>query len=174
MSSLINYGLLDGAILGQLIEEAKILNQNHQSLYLGRSEEDLASVAPYLFSFSSNNKFTSWLSELVNKESCAVLLLSERPFEEIFKHFRKFLMIKTEDGQQLYFRFYDPRVLKIFLPTCDNKQIIEFFGPVESFIVEGESKEEAICYWHENGILKQKTMPIEQVFGNVIETNIEN
>jgi len=46
------------------------------------------------------------------------------------------VMVKTEAGQEMYFRFYDPRVLRAFLPVCTPQEAKEFFGPVRSFLVE--------------------------------------
>ncbi|HRO43103.1 MAG TPA: DUF4123 domain-containing protein, partial [Flavipsychrobacter sp.] len=85
---------------------------------------------------------------------------------ELHKHFRKFLLVKTEDEQELYFRFYDPRVLRIFLPTCDQGQIREFFGAVDYFLMEDEDPEFAIRYWHENGILRTKQYRKQDLFIN--------
>ncbi len=53
----------------------------------------------------------------------------------------------------MYFRFYDPRVLRIFLPTCDRSQILEFFGPVKIFICEDEDPEHILLFSHQNGEL---------------------
>ena len=61
--------------------------------------------------------------------------------------------VKTEDLQLLYFRFYDPRVLRIFLPTCDRKQIVEFFGPVQAFICEQDEEGHFKRYTHNKGEL---------------------
>ena len=48
-------------------------------------------------------------------------------------------MVKRErDGREMYFRFYDPRVLGAFLPTCSAEQIRQMFGPVSSYLVEAE------------------------------------
>ncbi|HEY2399507.1 MAG TPA: S1 RNA-binding domain-containing protein, partial [Steroidobacteraceae bacterium] len=41
-----------------------------------------------------------------------------------------------EQGKRLLFRFYDPRVLRPFLPSCEAGQMREMFGPVEHFAVE--------------------------------------
>jgi hypothetical protein len=46
--------------------------------------------------------------------------------------------VKTEDGEELYFRFYDPRILRIFLPECTAEEAVEFFGPIQAFWVEAE------------------------------------
>jgi hypothetical protein len=34
------------------------------------------------------------------------------------------------------FRFYDPRVLRRFLPLCTSDELRRFFGPIESFLIE--------------------------------------
>jgi hypothetical protein len=60
------------------------------------------------------------------------------------KHLRRLLMVKLDDGgRRLYFRFYDPRVLRAFLPTCSVRQDEEMFGDrdIHSFLVEGEQGE---------------------------------
>ena len=38
-------------------------------------------------------------------------------------------------------RFYDPRVLRVFLPTCNEWQNAEIFEDVEAFVVEGAGGE---------------------------------
>jgi hypothetical protein len=62
-------------------------------------------------------------------------------FEEIRHHFRKFLMVQIENGQEVYFRFYDPRVLREFLPTPIDQELQVFFGPVEQFLIEAGEPE---------------------------------
>lgn len=61
---------------------------------------------------------------------------AEVPFRQIERHFRRHLRILDDGGRMLLFRFYDPRVLQTFLPTCDEQQHAEFFGPAERMIVE--------------------------------------
>jgi hypothetical protein len=164
--------LLDAACAESNANKAKELNPDNSSLYLGVQDEDLDGVAPYLFTFEQKKEFEDWFLENGWGQSWGLLVLSKDAFEQVYNHFRKFLMVKTEDGEQLYFRFYDPRVLRIFLPTCDEKQIIEFFGPVDTFIVEGENREEAIMFSHKNGILKKEIMAAEKIFGDIIKEKI--
>lgn len=171
MNIKVKYALLDGAFIAFDLNKAKQINQSFYCLYRASSEENLADVAPYLFTFSDNPPFMNWFFENGWGNAWGVLVDTKVSFEDCWKHFRKFLLVKTEDGQELYFRFYDPRVLKIFLPTCDEKQIIEFFGPVEKFIVEGETKDDAIEFSHQNGVLKQKIISATEVFGNMESIN---
>lgn len=40
----------------------------------------------------------------------------------------------------MFFRLYDPRVLRAFLPTCSERQLEELFaGVVSAYVAEGES-----------------------------------
>ncbi len=73
------------------------------------------------------------------------------------------MIAKLEDGDEFYFRFYDPRVLKTFLPRCDNQHIEEFFGPIKFIFVEGDTKEEAMRYWRENVFLQKKTVSLKHL-----------
>jgi Domain of unknown function (DUF4123) len=155
-----NYLLLDAARAELNLYTALELNPNNQSLYKGSAEEDLAGVAPYLFSIKDNTPFADWYFKNGWNNSWGILLFSNAAFEDVYKHFRKFLMVKTEDGQQLYFRFYDPRVLRLFLPTCEPTQLKELFGLVRHFITESEKPDEAMQFWLENSELKLKSFPL--------------
>jgi hypothetical protein len=51
------------------------------------------------------------------------------------------LRVETEDGQRLVFRYFDPRVLRVFLPVCTPAEKNDFFGPVYRFFIEGRTIE---------------------------------
>jgi len=150
------------------LQKATEKNSYAISLYRGRSEEVLASVAPYIFPFPHSNEFSDFIFENGWGNSWGVIVYSSQSIEDIFVHFRKFLMVKTEGGKELYFRFYDPRVLKMFLPTCDKDQITDFFGPIEKFIVEGDTKESAVSFFHKDGLLKQEPVNVAGFFGTTV------
>ena len=100
MFRLVNNILLDAARLENRLDEAKELNQSHSSLYKGRSEEDLSAVAPYLFTYQRGSEYVKWFIENCWGGACGVLISSKYSFEEIYKHFRKFLLVKTEEGEE--------------------------------------------------------------------------
>lgn len=143
-----NYLLFDAARAKSGLIVAMDLSPNFQSLYRGTAEEELAHVAPYLFSIQNETPLANWYFKEGAYQSWGTLLYTPAPFEEVYRHFRKFLMVQTEDKKPLYFRFYDPRVLRIFLPTCDKAQIIEFFGPVKIFICENEDPNYITIFSH--------------------------
>jgi hypothetical protein len=66
-----------------------------------------------------------------------VLVVCDAPFAELRRHFRRFLVVQTEARQALYFRFYDPRVLRPFLEGVTDEERSTFFGPVSAILLEG-------------------------------------
>ena len=57
------------------------------------------------------------------------------------RHFRTFLKVSSPEGKHLYFRYYDPRVLRSYLPTCNAQEMTTVFGAITAFFVEGENPE---------------------------------
>src|SRR5919206_403386 len=55
-------------------------------------------------------------------------------------------LLYRRDGTPLYFRYYDPRVLNVFLPTCSGAQLKEMFGPVDAFVAESEAGDAMTIY----------------------------
>ncbi len=113
----------------------------YESLYEGRSKAELTLFAPYLVSLPPWSKL---LEKLVSKgwgKSWGIYLTCNLPFREVRHHFRHFLMVNMPDGGQVYFRFYDPRVLRVYLPMCTPEEIYQFFGPVGRFAAEDEKPE---------------------------------
>jgi hypothetical protein len=145
-----NYIVLDAARMGMDMETAKELNPDFKCLYQGKTELELAGVAPFLFSYTSNSEFKQWFEKFSIGNSWGVLFHSHLPFSEIYKHCRRFLIVKNDGEQEMYFRFYDPRVLRIFLPTCNRVQLKEFFGPINSFILEDEDPNTILQFTFDN------------------------
>lgn len=50
--------------------------------------------------------------------------------------------------------------MRMVLPTCDAGQLKEMFGPVQRFIVEGETPEQGIAFSLANGELVQERFSV--------------
>ncbi|MCG7851384.1 MAG: DUF4123 domain-containing protein, partial [Methanosarcinaceae archaeon] len=74
------------------------------------------------------------------------------------RHFRRFLMVKDPEGKQIYFRYYDPRVLNVFLPTCNSEELSVVFGPVSSYIMEDEDSS-VLRFGIKDGKLRTEKIP---------------
>jgi Domain of unknown function (DUF4123) len=75
--------------------------------------------------------------------SWGMFLTSTQPLLEVRRHLRKLLMVKLEGfPERVYFRFYDPRVLREFLQVCTPEQRQVLFGStLECFLFEGTGGE---------------------------------
>jgi hypothetical protein len=139
MMDMEHYMILDAAKMSGYIYQAQGFEVNYKCLYEGDSEKFLGSVAPWLFELNdAPADFIDWICKLAPGNSWGVILRSDADSEVVYKHLRKFLIVHTEEGKELYFRYYDPRVLRVFLPTCETEQLLEFFGPLNSILMEDE------------------------------------
>jgi len=150
------HALLDAARMGANMAHARAMTQQHASLYKGDSQKDLADFAPYIFSLNGGNDLVRWLLEAGWGNSWGVFLQTIAPGPVLVRHFRQFLMVTLETGEEAYFRFYDPRVLRAFLPTCNTRQLHEFFGPVQRFFLEDEDPDFGVFFWLEGEQLKRE------------------
>ena len=132
------YALVDAARSESIYPKIMGAKTKSVCLHRGKMAEELAWVAPYLVQLQPEDSFTGWLLEHGWGKSRFVLVRSCVSFGELKRHFRTFLTVYDEDGKSCFFRFYDPRVLRVYLPTCNAAEIKTVFGPVESFAVEGE------------------------------------
>ena len=81
----------------------------------------------------------------------AVQKQSHRPFGDVRKHLRRFLLVESGTGKQQYFRFYDPRVLRGFLPTCGPRKIEALFEEIEAFALEAEDPGKLLRFTAQGG-----------------------
>jgi Domain of unknown function (DUF4123)/Inner membrane component of T3SS, cytoplasmic domain len=133
------YAILDAARDIKILPLLLKSNEEHQSLYEGTEGARLAQVAPYLINFKKDSTFLDTLVRQGWGHSWGVFLTSPSDFREVRRHFRHFLEVELPSGKQVYFRFYDPRVLRVFLPTCTPEDTNRIFGPVQSYLLEDES-----------------------------------
>ncbi|HEX9513134.1 MAG TPA: DUF4123 domain-containing protein [Puia sp.] len=124
----------------------------NQSLFKDTKDEALIDVAPWVFQVD-NDLGKKLIDETDLSMQFTLLVESNADINALSAHLRKFIY-QTIDGREYFFRFYDSRVLKKFLPTCDKDQVLEFFGPVMQFIAGGDTREEAIRFRHDSGVLK--------------------
>ncbi len=157
------YAVLDAARDLRALNWSRESGEECQSLYDGDSARDLEMFAPYLVRFS---KPSPLLRKLVAKtwgQSWGIYLASAASFPDLRKHFRHFLMAEIEGGKTAYFRFYDPRVLRVYLPTCRPQEIRQFFGPVGTFLLEDEDASRLLRFRAEAKGLEREDVSLEGV-----------
>jgi len=131
------YSVIDGARDRSISPQLAASALKHASLYEGHAAEELGAFGPYLVEASTS----TGIAALTGFAPSCLHLLSDASFNTVRQHLRHFLTVKLGNGRRVHFRFYDPRVLRRFLPTCLPDEWTSFFGPIDAFIVEGDGDE---------------------------------
>jgi pSer/pThr/pTyr-binding forkhead associated (FHA) protein len=140
------YALLDASREPSVLKVILESKEEYQSLYEGPQGAQLAHFAPYLVRVPQKSALLDTLVQQAWSKSWGVFVTCDMAFKDLRTHFRHFLTVKLPDGQQVYFRYYDPRVLRLFLPTCLPEETTEFFGPVKHFLMEAEDPKLALHF----------------------------
>jgi len=125
-------------------------------LYSGPLPRALAVVAPYLARLDRDHPATHRLLALAWGNSWGVFLACDARLDDLRRHLRTFLMVRDPHGHQLLFRYYDPRVLRVYLPTCDRQELDHMFGPVDRFWTEHRSPDKLLEFGTGQSVLKTR------------------
>jgi hypothetical protein len=156
------YAILDGASVDELLDKLFTLEPEYECLYRGELEEDMAEVAPYLVCLKPDAEFTAWLLEHGWGKNWGIYVVSDADMRAMRRHFRTFLIVYDPDGKPLYFRYYDPRVLRLYLPTCNDAELETIFGPVTSYLLEDEDPQTLLRFLKNDGALQQERRPLNE------------
>ena len=156
------YAILDGAGVPTLRDKFFDAPEvQYACLFAGDLEPDMAEVAPYLVQLEPDSDFADWvMSGWGEYWGIYVVVPAELDLATVRRHLRKLNMVYGPDNQPLFFRWYDPRVMRTVLPTCDAGQLQEMFGPVLRFVVEGETPEQGVSFSLAEGELVQERFSV--------------
>ena len=143
------FAIVDAARSPALLGLLRTHTNVYYSLYDGAAGEKLDDVAPYLVELPARSLLTEAIVREQWGNSWGVFLSARSDFKTLRQQLRRLLMIEDPRGKQMYFRFYDPRVLRSFLPTCTREQAADLFGPVSCFLMESfEATSALVCSVH--------------------------
>ena len=158
--ALTTYALLDGASIPDLLEYLDSLQPEYVCLYRGELKAGVEEVAPYLVQLEEGHAFTRWLLEKGWGEHYGVFVQSAEPITVVRLHLRRSLRVYTEGGKGLLFRYYDPRVLRVFLPTMTLEEAKGFFGPIRAFLSEAEDTSQIVRFLNKEGSPVTESRPL--------------
>ena len=101
------------------------------SLYRGRAEEELWGIGPWLA--QADAETCDWIAGDLWSTPWGIFAIADADLDTMRTHFRRLLVVKSPEGDPLYFRLYDPRVLPPFLAACTEAELDELFGPIRAF-----------------------------------------
>ena len=115
-----------------------------QWLFSKDTAQQMSGVAPYLvpitfeskYPFPESDYLDLWAERLGN--NAGILLLTQSAPERMREELASAFNVVDEEGNEFFFRFYDPRVLRLFLKACTPDEAKEFFGTIGCMLLEAE------------------------------------
>ena len=119
----------------------------YDCLLAGELSRKMRSSAPYIVRLTPEAALTHSIIQRGWGQSWGVFALAwDKTLYDIRRHFRRFLRVKDESNRTLFFRYYDPRVLRAYLPTCTGLEVRRFFGPVALMMAESEGGDRLLAF----------------------------
>ncbi len=154
------YSIQDCAASPRIFPNFVIAMTDNVCLYEGKLPKVLLEAAPHLVRLAAVAAYTRWYLQESWRNNWGVFFQSKANLTSLRQHFQRLLLVKRESGRILSFRFYDPRVLRVYLPTCTPEELSAVFGPVERFFVESEDGKELLRFSFEENKLGIKRVPV--------------
>jgi hypothetical protein len=132
----------------------------YSCLYSGFLPPALEIAAPYLVQLEYQDKYTRRILERAWGNSWGIFLKCDLNLDQLRRHLRQFLVVRDPRGSRLVFRYYDPRVLRVYLPTCNREELRAVFGPIERFWMEDETPNTIFEAAFDQMRLRQWRLPI--------------
>jgi hypothetical protein len=153
------FAVLDGAQIPELRMKIYEMKPVHYCLFSGELEPDMQEVAPYMVRLLPGTPFTDWLLSEVWGKNWGIFAQTRETVLEMRNHFSAILTVYDEAGTPMTFRYYDPRVWRKFVPTCQPDEIKTLFGKVDTFLVESEDKQTLVKYETTTEGFKENALP---------------
>ena len=154
------YCVLEGASVPDLPAKLYEFDPPHFPLIGGELTPDMVHVVPYVALLVPTESFTTWVLENFFGKNWGIFVHTRYSIYEMRRHFRSLIQVTDEEGRPMLFRFYDPRVIRDFLPTCDEEQIEAFFGNVDSYFSEAAEGDVLIEFGRSGGELTKKEIDL--------------
>lgn len=145
------YAVVDAAVDCPGLHHALRQSQLPYELLLdGEIEQPLREAAPCCVHLGANPVAGFELFEKIWARNAAMFISGGvgATLWSIRKQLRKNLRVALPSGKRVMFRYYDPRVLRAFLPTCSESQISHLMGDGEFLDIFCESEDgDALIRW---------------------------
>lgn len=97
---------------------------------------ELAAVGPWLVELVPGHEWTFELLESSFGRAWGVFCESAVSDVLLQRHLRGFLRVRSPDQKILFFRWYDPRILRLYLPTANAVETRRVAGPIFRYFTE--------------------------------------
>lgn len=122
-----------------LINNSKL---EQSCLYAGKLTYKLKRSAPHIVKLSENSTFTSEILTHGWGNNWGVFLLADQKtsIKTVRANCRRLARVKSISGKSLVFRYYDPRVIRLMLPACNQFEVDCILGESISLLIEQDKE----------------------------------
>ena len=152
------YCVLDGASVPDLPKRLYQSQAISHCLFEGDLEPDMLYVAPFLVLLSPDNSITDWVFSNGFGKNWGIFIHSRSSLVDMEKHFTSLVQVYDERANSMTFRYYDPRVIRKYLPTCTPRELEVFFGRTDAVFAESDDGENLVSFRIENNQLVQTVL----------------
>jgi hypothetical protein len=131
------WAVIDADHCPQLLPMLERHPVEHACLFGGHFAPAESSRSPHLVRMEPASPLADWLLTGWGRR-WGIYALSSAPLQTLREHFRSFLVVLDPAGNPLFFRYYDPTVMGVYLPTLNPEEAAAVFGPVAAYIFEEE------------------------------------
>ncbi len=139
------YAIVDGSRQPMIIPVAlEAMASRVSCLYSGGALSELGDNAAWVVELLPGESTLRWLLEHGFEKRWFIFASSDLVLESFVRHLKKFTVVKNERGETLFFRFYDPHVLRQYLPMFSDQQRVSFFKNVTKVFFEDTTQRSKI------------------------------
>ena len=125
-------------------------------LYRTEALSKLSRASPWLLPVEHAEKLmAAWRRDGLG-QSWGLFVRSSDEQARLRQRLRTFNQAKLPDGRIVVFRWWDPRVFRVYLPTCNAEELGQWFASVEEYVCEAEDGAGFHVYRNAGGVLDDK------------------
>ena len=159
MSPVRLFGVVDCARAPALYEHvARLTPEAADCLFAGKVDEELRRASPHIVELAPQDPLSRlWRTEGWG-QAWGVLVFSQGTLASVRRRLRHFTLARLPDGSgPMLFRFWDPRVLRVYLPLVEPDAIGAWFEGIDRYMVESEDGQTSLRYRLAGGKLQVET-----------------
>ena len=150
--------------------DPRIYDLVHDALFpmcLFRTEvvSPLGRAAPYLVPVEHAERLIAAWRRHGLGQSWGLFLTSSQEQARVRQRLRTFNEAKLPDGRVVLFRWWDPRVFRVYLPTCDAGDLVTLFAGIDSYVCENDDGAGFTIYLNREGTLATERVDPWNGFG---------
>lgn len=135
------YAILDACDAPDVPARVRALGAERGAcLYSGSAAQNFGDRAPYLARVDDG--LLQWLRSTLGAAPWGLFAVApaNAAFSTVRRQLRRFLRVDSPEREPLLFRYYDPRLVELFLSCCTPTEAADFFGVIEAFVaIQGDA-----------------------------------